>query len=167
MKLIKSGKINWDNFYANDYCPKKFLGPWTNVHNLNKVMINGTGMVTTDCLILDIVKNCMYSSNKKIAWEKSLMANNVHNDFLKIAMFFYSPVTNNDKKIIPIKYKKEIIHILDQLLWEWKTELSREWYPYLLMLKQDVQIFSNDLSFKRILKTQTHPIQKILLKENL
>ena len=94
------------------------------------------------------------------------MANNVHNEFLKIAMFFYSPATNNDKKIIPIKYKKEIIHILDQL-WEWKTELSREWYPYLLMLKQDVQIFSNDLSFKRILKTQTHPIQKILLKENL
>ena len=82
-------------------------------------------------------------------------------------MFFYSPVTNNDKKIIPIKYKKEIIHILDQLLWEWKTELSREWYPYFINAKQDVQIFSNDLSFKRILKTQTHPIQKILLKENL
>ena len=45
--------------------PKNFLGPWTNVHNLNKVMINGTGMVMTDCLIFDIVKNCMYSSNKK------------------------------------------------------------------------------------------------------
>ena len=50
--------------------PKKFLGPWTNVHNLNKVMINGTGMVMTDCLILDIVKNCMLIKQKNSLGKK-------------------------------------------------------------------------------------------------
>ena len=48
---------------------------------------------------------------------------------------------------------------IDNLLWRWKSPLSREWYPYLLNLKHDLQILNNELTFNRILKTQTNPLQ--------
>ena len=51
---------------------------------------------------------------------------------------------------------------LDFLLWRWKTQISREWYPYLLRFKHDLQILDKRLSFNRILKTQTHPTQHVL-----
>ena len=48
--------VNWDNFYANDYCPSKlFIGPWKNQNLIDKSMINGTGMIETDKLIIEIV----------------------------------------------------------------------------------------------------------------
>ena len=53
---------------------------------------------------------------------------------------------------------------LDNLIWKWKTPLSREWYPYLLSLKQDLQILLNKLTFNRILKTQSYPMAKKLKK---
>ena len=47
--------IIWDNFYANDYCPRRlFLGPWRAV-NLPDVMLNPTGMIETDLLLLDLM----------------------------------------------------------------------------------------------------------------
>ncbi len=51
---------------------------------------------------------------------------------------------------------------LDDLIWKWKTPLSREWYPFLLSLKQDLQILFNKLTFNRVLKTQSYPMAKIL-----
>ena len=36
----------------------------------------------------------------------------------------------------------ESTHDLDFLLWKWKSDLAREWYPYILNLKQDLQVVS-------------------------
>ena len=48
--------IYWDNFYANDYCPKRLIiGPWLNKSLIEKSMINGTGLLQTDKLIIEIV----------------------------------------------------------------------------------------------------------------
>ena len=53
--LHPSKVIIWDNFYANDYCPRRlFLGPWRAV-NLPDVMLNPTGMIETDLLLLDLM----------------------------------------------------------------------------------------------------------------
>ena len=47
MRIIKKQRQNnkiiyWDNFYANDYCPKRLiLGPWKNKNLIEKSMING------------------------------------------------------------------------------------------------------------------------------
>ena len=163
LKKIKQNKIvNWDNFYANDYCPKKlFIGPWTNKNLIEKSMINGTGMIETDKLILEVVNKTAINNNF-LLWQQVLIKHNVPDDFFNIYHHFLSPSFTFEKKIKPFKYSEETYKALDVLLWQWKTKLSREWYPYLLNLKHDLQIFDKRLSFNRVLKTQTNPIQNVL-----
>jgi hypothetical protein len=48
-------------------------------------------------------------------------------------------------------------------LWQWKSPLSREWFPFLLGLKHDLQLFKMELTSERIIKTQTKPMAKYLL----
>ena len=54
-KILPNEIIIWDNFYANDYCPRRFfIGPTIGRENLKNIMINPTGLINTDLLILDI-----------------------------------------------------------------------------------------------------------------
>ena len=71
---LKEGKIiYWDNFYANDYCPKRLIiGPWKNKYLINKSMINGTGLINTDELILEIVNKTGNQRNKYTLWKNIL-----------------------------------------------------------------------------------------------
>ncbi len=174
---IKSKSINkknennkvvfWDNFYANDYCPKRLiLGPWMINKEARKVMLNLTGMLETDLFLLEVASKCKKSKNKIESWKKVLKKNNIPEEFLTLYNFFEKPNLSSDKKVKDIKFDAEIFDKLDKLLWEWKTPLSREWYPFLLSLKQDLQILNDLLTSKRILKTQTNPIAKKILKIN-
>ena len=71
----------------------------------------------------------------------------------------------------PLKKSNNIddkyIEILDFLLWKWKGKLSREWYPFLFGLKQDLQIKKKLLNFERIVKTQTIPLCEFINKGEL
>ena len=82
--------------------------------------------------------------------------------FFNICQHFLKPNFTFEKKIKTFKYSENTYKALDILLWQWKTKMSREWYPYLLNLKHDLQIFDKSLSFNRVLKTQTNPIQNVL-----
>ena len=163
LQKIKENKIvNWDNFYANDYCPSKlFIGPWKNQNLIDKSMINGTGMIETDKLIIEIV-NKTALNNDNLLWKNILLKNNVPSIFFTICRYFMSPSFTFENKIKQFKHSKETYEALDFLLWRWKTKISREWYPYLLNFKHDLQILDKRLSFNRILKTQTHPTQHVL-----
>ena len=163
LQKIKENKIvNWDNYYANDYCPKKlFIGPWENKNLIEKSMINGTGMIETDKLILEIV-NKTAKKNNFLLWQETLIKHNIPDVFFDICHHFFKPSFTFEKKIKTFKYSKNTYKALDILLWQWKTKMSREWYPYLLNLKHDLQIFDKSLSFNRVLKTQTNPIQNVL-----
>ena len=55
---------------------------------------------------------------------------------------------------------------VDQLLWQWKSPLQREWYPVLMGLKQDLLIADRHLPDERIVKTQTAPLSGALVKPN-
>ena len=163
--LIKSKKIIfWDNYFANDYCPNRlFVGPWKINKDVKHVMLNLTGMINTDLLLLDIVSNCKQSSSKFNAWKKALRSNDIPKQFLSVYKFFEKPNLSYEKKLNPIKFNENIFKDLDFLIWKWKTPLSIEWYPFLLNLKHDLQILTNKLAFNRILKTQTNPkLQKII-----
>jgi protein O-GlcNAcase/histone acetyltransferase len=163
---IKEDKIIfWDNFYANDYCPKRiFIGPWKNKNLINKSMINGTGMIETDLLILEIVNKTGEYKNKKIIWKNILKSKKVPNHFFKICKHFLSPNFTTDSKSMKFEINQSLYNNLDHLLWKWKSDLSREWYPYLLNFKQDLQILDKSLSYNRILKTQTNPLQIVLTR---
>ena len=163
LQKIKENKIvNWDNFYANDYCPNKlFIGPWKNQNLIDKSMINGTGMIETDKLIIEIVNKTAFKNNNSL-WKNILLKNNVPSIFFTICEYFMSPSFTFENKIKQFKHSKETYEALDFLLWRWKTKISREWYPYLLKFKHDLQILDKRLSFNRILKTQTQPTQHVL-----
>ena len=145
-KLKQSKIIYWDNFYANDYCPKRLIiGPWKNNNLIDKSMINGTGLIRTDELILEIVNKTGNKKNKYVLWKKILKRHHVPKYFFYIEKYFLSPNFSNQKKLKDFKYHLSSNQFLDYLLWNWKNELSREWYSYLLNLKHDLQISNNEL----------------------
>lgn len=151
----------WNNYYANDYCPNKLiLGCWN--FNYKNIMYNLTGLIKTDLLILDIINECIKNKNKFEGWKKALIENEVPLNFFKISNFFQKPTFSYEQEIDQIHFDKKIIKDVDYLLWNWKTNLAREWYPFLLRLKQDLQIFSGEMTFNRIMKSQTYPIQNII-----
>jgi len=167
-KILSNEIIIWDNFYANDYCPRRFfIGPTLGRENVNNIMVNPTGLIKTDLLVLDIFGKSIFGKLSKIEWEHILNIHNVPNTFLKIKKYFLKPDFGFNPSFQSLKIKKEDIEILDFLLWKWKGELSREWYPYLFGLKQDLQINQKLLTSERIIKSQTIPLSECLNKGEL
>ncbi len=166
-KILSNEIIIWDNFYANDYCPRRFfIGPPLGRENLKNIMFNPTGLIKTDLLILDIFGRSIISKLSKREWKNILNVHGVPEIFLKINQFFLMPDFGLNPSPQSLNVKKDDIKILDFLLWKWKGELSREWYPYLFGLKQDLQINQKLLTSERIIKSQTIPLSEFLKKEN-
>ncbi len=164
-KTLQNRIIFWDNYYANDYCPRRlFIGPYLGRQNINDIMINPTGLIYTDLLILDIFANNFNGKTFIKEWEKIIYMHGVPKTFIKVKKYFLRPDfgSNPQAQKVIINYKD--FDALDFLLWKWKGKLSREWYPFIFGLKQDLQISKKVLSSERRVKTQTAPLSKFLLK---
>ena len=162
-KTSKNKVILWDNLYANDYCPKKiFLGPWFGRKDFQNILLNLTGMIETDLFLIDLVSLNKLCNNKTVNWLNILEQYKVPQHFLKICKYFF-PINYTDFKD-EFCYSQKI-EALDYLLWKWKTPLSREWYQYLLILKQDLQLSNNDLSKERIEKIFPIPLSSFINKK--
>lgn len=165
-KIIKTRIIIWDNYYSNDYCPRKFfVGPLTGRKKINNIMINPTGLIETDLLILDIFKSTKDLSSPRLIWKKILKSYDVPIEFLRISNFFLKPDFSSTPKLNSFKINKKHFEYLDFLLWKWKNPLSREWYPFLLGLKQDLQILKNNFTKERIIKTQTKSLATYIINK--
>ncbi|MDB2700753.1 protein O-GlcNAcase [Alphaproteobacteria bacterium] len=165
-KLIPTNIIIWDNFYSNDYCPRKlFIGPLIGRSNIQNIMINPTGLIETDLLILDIVKATKKSKNPKLDWENVLKKHKVPIAFFNLSNYFLKPAFGENPNLEKIYITNKNIESLESLLWKWKSPLSREWYPFLLGLKHDLQLFKRDLSSERIIKTQTCALSNYILND--
>jgi len=157
--------IFWDNFYCNDYCPRRiFLGPWIGRNNLNNVFVNGTGMIEIDLLIIDIIKNCNSKKNKYLAWEEVIIKNNIPLDFFYIMPYFNNPSFGKSTILKKITVKNIVLKSIDKLLWNWKSPLSRELYPFFMSLKHDLLLQRKKLPLHRINKTQSVPLAELLIK---
>ena len=158
-KIICNKIIYWDNYYANDYCPRRFfIGPFTGRINLNNLMINPTGLIKTDLLILDIITNTINKKNSVKEWTETLNEHGVPFIFLKIKNFFLKPDFSSNPSLSSYKANSNHFKALEFLLWSWKGPLSREWYPYLFGLKHDLQLNQSKLTSERLIKTQTLPL---------
>ena len=167
-KILSNEIIIWDNFYANDYCPRRFfIGPTLGRENLKNIMVNPTGLIKTDLLILDIFGRSIVGRLSKREWKNILNIHHVPDTFFKIKKYFLKPDFGFNPSTQSLKIKKEDIEKLDFLLWNWNSELSREWYPYLFGLKQDLQINQKLLTSERIIKSQTIPLSEFLNKGEL
>ena len=164
-KFLRNEIVLWDNFYANDYCPSRlFVGPWKHRSSKISIMINPTGMIETDLLIIDIVGNQLLNNDYK-NWKNVIIENNIPFQFLAISKYFSSPNFTDKPKFKTLNYKIKDVEILDELLWNWHSNISREWYPFLMNLKLDLLIMLGILSEDRIVKTQTNPIVNKILKQ--
>ncbi|MEK9962622.1 MAG: beta-N-acetylglucosaminidase domain-containing protein [Rhodobiaceae bacterium] len=151
--------ILWDNHYCNDYCPRRlFVGRHAGRTGVRDLMLNGTGMVETDMLLLGL----MAAGDDKMAWREALAAAGVPEAFHHIAAWFDGPVTADMVVPAPPPAGKAALDAIETLLWRWKTPLAREWYPFLFGLKHDLQIASGALPALRIAKTQTTPLYRHL-----
>jgi len=165
-KTVPTKIVFWDNFYANDYCPRRlFLGPLIGRLEIENLMINPTGLIETDLLILDIIKATKNTLSPKIAWEKVLQKHKVPDYFLTIRKYFLKPDFGENPNLNKMYTTNKHIESLDYLLWNWKNPLSREWFPFLLGLKHDLQLYKRQLTSERIIKTKTIPLASYILKK--
>jgi len=70
---LKHRTVVWDNFYANDYCPRRlFVGPWTGREQVQHYLLNPTGLPYTDRLLLDIAASTQTSADPYGQWQTVL-----------------------------------------------------------------------------------------------
>ena len=152
--------VIWDNLYAHDYCPRKlYLGRYQTRHAEQNILLSPTGMIATDKLLLTI----MAAGDDEKAWAAALKAHNVPDAFHKIAPFFDLPPHPETDYIEPeLNDVEGLLEALDILLWNWKSDLAREWYPFLMGLKQDIMLITGKTSDLR--KRKSLPD---LLRQNL
>ena len=157
--------IIWDNFYANDYCPRRlFLGPWRSA-DMPHIMLNPTGMIETDLLLLRLVAGTRDQAGRgseagKIYWRELIQKAAVPDAFFDIAAYFDAPYGFAAE--FPMPSAKTALAALEILLWRWKSPLQREWYPHLMGLKQDILLANGELPLERIGKTQMAPLARQL-----
>ncbi len=150
--------IIWDNFYANDYCPRRlFLGPWRRPPNQSNLMLNPTGLLETDKLLL----NLMHGGITLDGWYH-LLRTRVPEAFFTVACYFDAPFGFAPQFSTPSV--GAAVDAVDELLWRWKSPLQREWYPVLMGLKQDLLLSNGQLPPERIAKTQSIPLAQMLGK---
>ena len=89
-KKFQNRVIFWDNYYSNDYCPRRlFIGPYFGRQNINDVMVNPTGLIKTDLLILDICANNFKGQNNVKEWSKVLEIHGVPKTIQKNKKIFF------------------------------------------------------------------------------
>ena len=156
--IAKNRLIIWDNFYANDYCPRRlFVGPWRRPSGGPNVMLNPTGLVETDKLLLQL----MPIGDDAESW-RDFLARYVPEEFFPVACYFDAPYGFAAKFATPPT--QLAIDAVDHLLWRWKSPLQREWYPALMGLKQDLLMADGHMADARIGKTQSAPLAALLAK---
>ena len=164
-KKFKNKFIYWDNYFANDYCPRRlFVGPYLGRKRLKNFMINPTGLLNTDLLILDIVSKSQSSENNIKDWINILTNHGVPLQFQIIKNFFLKPNFGSNPSLTSFNATKKHLDAIDYLLWNWKTPLSREWYSFLFGLKHDININQKKLTTERLIKTQTLPLSCCIYK---
>ena len=146
----------WDNLYAHDYCPRRlFLGAYMGRHDDQDILLNPTGMVETDVLLLSQM------AKGPDQWRDTCREHGVPEAFFDVAAAFWLPPhhaldhTPQDYGLMPISPDRfeDMLKALDELLWRWKSPLQREWYGYLMGLRQDILLLSGQMSPWRINKT--------------
>ena len=155
--IADSRMLIWDNFYANDYCPRRlFIGPWRRPAEVSTILLNPTGLIETDKLLLEV----MLIGDDVDKW-RDLLGQHLPPAFFTVAYYFDAPYGFAPKFAVPSL--EMALEAVDQLLWQWKSPLQREWYPVLMGLKQDLLIADQQMPDERIVKTQSAALSGALL----
>ncbi len=127
-EVLSNPIIIWDNYYANDYCPRKlFIGDYQgrdfSENSPMGIGINPTGLPITDSIILSQVEGSKST-------EDILRKNNVPDCFKEVLPFFNGPF-NEVPELEGLENIKSLLKLSTPLCIDWKSELQLEWAPYL------------------------------------
>jgi hyaluronoglucosaminidase len=149
-KVTGRRPVIWDNLYANDYCPGKiFLGPFADrPPSLRKLtagmLLNPTGLYHTDLFLLDVLAGFLRGESPATGWKKAVQGAAIPKEFLVIAPLLSSPFMRLDTKARSLARVQALVKsyraALKPLIWDWKSPLQREWYPYLYALDGDLRL---------------------------
>ncbi|MDD5675281.1 MAG: beta-N-acetylglucosaminidase domain-containing protein [Chitinivibrionales bacterium] len=145
-ELFKDNLVIWDNLYANDYCPSRlFLGPFkgrnrSGINGQRGLMLNTTGMPLTDCFYLSLMAAFLRGESARQSWRKTLSDFKVPKEFFTIAAFFGLPSDAVNSKRLDRKSVRKFQKAVDYLLWQWKSPLQCEWYPFLFAFANDLKL---------------------------
>jgi hypothetical protein len=136
----------WDNLYANDYCPHKlFIGPYERrsrdlVKTTSGVLLNPTGLVHIDNFLLELLAGYVQGVKPKKTWETAVSSLPFVKELKIIAPYFNLPNDGIKKALLAPQRRKSVKTALKKLIWEWKSPLQRELYPFLYMLDCDLTL---------------------------
>lgn len=139
--------VIWDNLYANDYCPGRlFAGPFAGRPSALRdrtrgMMLNPTGLYHTDLFLLDLLGGYLRGEPAMAVWRKALAAAGVPRGFLAVAPLLASPFARIPAKAFTPARVAAWRGALKPLVWDWKSPLQREWYPYLYALDADLRLW--------------------------
>lgn len=167
-KVLGRKTVLWDNLYANDYCPGKiFLGPFSGRpaalrSAASGLLLNPTGLYRTDLFLLDLLGGFLKGGTTAASWKRAVQEHQVPRGFLKIAGLLASPFGSEVPSAKSIGMMRRA---LKPLIWDWKSPLQREWYPYLYALDADLRLLSEEdkPDARWISKKYSPVISKILL----
>ena len=128
--------------------------------SVSELMLNGTGMIETDLLLLDV----MAAGEDRQAWQKALADNAIPEEIHQIADWCRAVLSDEPVTTKPTASDATFTAI-ETLLWRWKTPLSREWYPFIFGLKHDLLMAGGQLPPLRIVKTQPQALSGMLAPE--
>lgn len=119
-------------------------------------MLNPTGMVETDCLLLALMR----AGPDRAVWRQAIVDHGVPEEFFAVAAYFDLPPDSGQSPEAILSEAEptdsmveESLAALDGLLWRWKSPLQREWYPYLMGLRADLLFRGGRMDPLRVKKT--------------
>jgi hyaluronoglucosaminidase len=172
ISLFRGNVCIWDNLYANDYCPRRlFIGSYRNrnadiLQTTRGILVNPTGLVHTDSFILSLLSGFVKKIGPEKAWKSTVENLSVSGEVKTVAPFFDLPYAGIPPKALSVRNLTRVKRALKKLIWEWKSPLQREWYPYLYSLDNDIALLEGTMPGQReewIRKKYPPVLAKILI----
>jgi hyaluronoglucosaminidase len=136
----------WDNLYANDYCPRRlFIGSYKNrsvdaLETARGILLNPTGLVNTDLFLLSLLSGFANKIGPEKAWKQAVETLPVAKELKIAAPYFDLPFAKVPSASLTPRNLARVKKALKKLVWEWKSPLQREWYPFLYSLESDIAL---------------------------
>jgi hypothetical protein len=106
-------------------------------------LLNPTGLYHTDLFLLDLLGGFLRGLSPAAGWRKAVGDAAIPREFLKVAPLLASPFVRADARMLSPARVRGFRAALRPLIWEWKSPLQREWYPYLYALDGDLHLLES------------------------
>jgi hyaluronoglucosaminidase len=143
--MFHGNVVIWDNLYANDYCPHRlFAGAYRGRSSgmlslTNGICLNPTGLVNTDIMLLGRLSDFLNKGRAAPKQDARVTDRSLPREFHAVARFFDSPFSEPEFSDLTSRKRAKYAKALKYLIWDWKSPLQREWYPFLYMLDNDLK----------------------------